>query len=47
MTTKIEQYDNNTHQRFTTKQNVDKALHTLEGILKGISYVKKHKKTPF
>ena len=37
MTTKIEQYDNNTHQRFTTRQNVDKALHTLEGILKGIS----------
>ena len=37
MSKSIDVYDSNIYQRFTEKQNIDKALHTLEGILKGIS----------
>ena len=33
----LKNYDNNIHHKFTIKQNLDKAIHTLEGILKGIS----------
>lgn len=38
MKNRLENFDNNTHQRFTTEQNIDKALHILEGILKGVSF---------
>lgn len=37
MIDKLTNYDNNTYRAFTMKQNIDKAIHTLEGILKGFS----------
>lgn len=37
MENRIDQYDKCTYKKFTKKSELDKAIHTLEGILKGIS----------
>lgn len=37
LTAKLQNYDDQLHRRFTSKSEIDKSLHVLEGLLKGIA----------